>query len=701
MSKDKAIPQKADLKSPDISAENRARLKQLFPSVFTETKDENGELIESIDFEKLKAELGTFSDVFESRRERYGMDWPGKKDCMKLIQKPSIATLKPCREESVNFDETENLFIEGDNLEVLKLLQKSYYGKIKMIYIDPPYNTGKEFIYPDDYSESLDTYLAYAGLIDDEGKRFSTNTPNEGRFHTKWLNMLYPRLYSARNLLCDDGLIFISISDHEVANLRMLCDQVFGEENFVAQFIWATEGHTDNQFQVKINHEYVVLYSKSADNCSLGYVVDPNTRKESNLWKGFAENSITKTGPGNPPSEITLLAGFPCVVSELDLDSSEVEPNYFTEVESVGYITRAMTRKYSVTYPIRLDSMKVVEGKLAANCRVYSGWANANKLKQFIANACKPIVEDNGDILSFYLSDRGVIYYRRKRQKARNILSVLRNMGTTEQMRYELERLGIDFEYPKPKELIKYLLRIGCEESGIILDIFAGSCVTARAALELNSENRLDHRFIMIQLPEPCDETSEAFRTGFKTIADIGKGHIRKFLNEQAKEIADSQGDLLESSQEEQPKLDLGFKVLKLDKSNFDVWEGSEAEPTDEKIAKQLEAFVEHIDPKATQEDILFELLLKAGFKPTEKIEKKEVAGKIVFSIAEGLLLICLEDEITKELIEAIAEAEPLQFICLDRGFKGNDQLKANAVQTFAARNQGRDKTDQIVFRTV
>ena len=215
----------------------------LFPSVFTETLNEKGRLVESIDFEKLKAELGTFSDLFEGRKERYGMDWPGKKECLKIIQQPSLATLKPCREESVNFDTTENLFIEGDNLEVLKLLQKSYYGKVKMIYIDPPYNTGKEFIYPDHYAESLDTYLAYAGLVDDKGKKFSTNTANEGRFHTKWLNMMYPRLYLARNLLREDGVIFISIDDNEMVNLRKLCDTVFGEENFIGNFIWKSRSN--------------------------------------------------------------------------------------------------------------------------------------------------------------------------------------------------------------------------------------------------------------------------------------------------------------------------------------------------------------------------------------------------------------------------------------------------------------------------
>jgi len=257
-------PEKMDLRSMDVGLDNRGRLKTFFPSVFTESQNEKGELVESIDFEKLKAELGTFSDLFEARRERYGMDWPGKKDCMKLIQEPSIATLKPCREESVKFDDTENLFIEGDNLEVLKLLQKSYYGRVKMIYIDPPYNTGKEFIYPDNYSETLDTYLAYAGLADAKGRKFSTNTPNEGRFHTRWLNMMYPRLYLARNLLREDGVIFISIDDNEASNLRKVCDELFGEENFLAQLSWKTDGNFDNQAKFKKCHEYIrVLKSAS------------------------------------------------------------------------------------------------------------------------------------------------------------------------------------------------------------------------------------------------------------------------------------------------------------------------------------------------------------------------------------------------------------------------------------------------------
>jgi len=260
----KEQPEKLTGTSFDISAENRARLKQLFPTVFTETRNDKGELVESIDFEKLKAELGTFSDFFESRRERYGMDWPGKKGALRLIQTPSYATLKPCRSESVNFDATGHLYIEGDNLEVLKILQKCYYGKVKVIDIDPPYNTGKEFIYPDNFSESLETYLEYAGLIDGDGKKFSTNTANEGRFHTKWLNMMYPRLYLARNLLRDDGVIFIHIDDNEVSNLRKLCDEIFGEENFVAELVWKKRVSPANDSQwYSSDHEYILVFAKN------------------------------------------------------------------------------------------------------------------------------------------------------------------------------------------------------------------------------------------------------------------------------------------------------------------------------------------------------------------------------------------------------------------------------------------------------
>ena len=304
MSMKKIILNDPETRSADVVAENLEHLKVLFPEAFTEGK---------VDFEVLRQLLG---DVVEEREEKYGLNWHGKRQARQLALTPSAGTLRPCPEDSVDWDTTQNLMIEGDNLEVLKLLQKSYAGKVKLIYIDPPYNTGKDFVYPDNFQDSIKHYLELTGQIEG-GRKINSNTEASGRFHTDWLSMMYPRLKLARNLLRDDGVIFVSTDDHESDNLRKICAEVFGEENFIAQFVWNTEGHTDNQFDVKVSHEYVLLFARNGARASLGHVVDPNTREESNLWKGFAENSITKNGPGNPPSEVTLPIGFPCLVDHL------------------------------------------------------------------------------------------------------------------------------------------------------------------------------------------------------------------------------------------------------------------------------------------------------------------------------------------------------------------------------------------------
>ena len=689
---DNQQPEKMTGESLDISEQHRKELKQLFPGVFTETIGEYGQPVETIDFKRLKAELGSFSDIYEGRRERYGMDWPGKRDCMNLIQEPSRATLKPCREESVNFDTTQNLFIEGDNLEVLKLLQKAYYGKVKMIYIDPPYNTGKEFIYPDKYSESLETYLAYAGLVDEEGKKFSTNTPTEGRFHTRWLNMMYPRLYLARNLLRDDGVIFISIDDNEVENLRRICDEIFGDENFVAQLVWDSEGNTDNQLEIKVKHEYVLAYCRDRYHIddAIGYVIDPNTREDSNLHKGFADNNITKNNTANPPQVIELPVGFQCSENSLSLDQESVDEDFFEITKKEKIISDAIKKKYSISgLPVRLDPLEVVEGKLVKPCRMYSGYANADKLKRYIKKNLQPITEDDGEI-RFYLNRNGCIRYRKDREKARNILSVIRNVGTTEKARSELKRMGIYFDYPKPVGLIKYLISIGAEpENSIVLDFFAGSGTTAHACIERTIEDVACH-YIMVQLPEPMDENSAAFKDGCYTLSDLGKKRIENAIR--ALTGSTENKSLLESSE-------LGFASFKLDKSNFQQWRGAYEADSISDLERQLEMHVNHVDTTASQEDILYELVLKAGFMPTEEIEPLTLSDKQVFSIAEGALLICLEEELTSELIDAVADQEPMQFICLDKGFKGNDQLKANAVQTFKSRSQGAET--EMVFKVV
>jgi adenine-specific DNA-methyltransferase len=619
--------------SADVVAANVETLRTLFPEAFTEGK---------IDFDVLRQLLGA---AIDEREEKYGLNWHGKRRARQIALTPSTGTLRPCPADSVDWDTTQNLMIEGDNLEVLKLLQKSYAGKVKLIYIDPPYNTGKDFVYPDNFQDNIRNYLELTGQVDNEGNKISSNTESSGRFHTDWLNMMYPRLKLSRTLLSDDGVIFISVDDHEARHLRLVCDDIFGEENFVAQFVWNTEGHTDNQFDVKVTHEYVLLFAKNADCASLGHVVDPNTREESNLWKGFAENSITKNGPGNPPSDVELPAGFPCLSQELSLPPSDVPNEFFAAASSQGYITRELTDRFDVTYPIRRAEMRVQRGKLSAPCAVFSGWANVNKLKAFIANGCNPLDEE-GDKLSFYLSEGGVIYYRRDRDKARNILSVLRNLGTTEKMRSELEQLGVPFQYPKPKELLRYLVQIGAERGGIVLDFFSGSGSTAHAVWLQNAVDGINRRSILVQLPEPLSPDVKEQHSGARFCDDIGKP---RNLAEVTKERLRRSADAVRA---EHPMFsgDLGFRVFKLDSTNIHAWE-----PNRDDLPATLEESVAHLKTDRSEQDILFELLLKLGLDLTVPIEQKEIAGKAVHVVGAGVLVACLAETVAGADVEALA----------------------------------------------
>ena len=672
-------PKKLDLRSEDVSEQKRAGLKTLFPGAFTESKNDQGELLESIDYEKLKAELGTFSDVFESRRERYGMDWPGKKDCMKLIQQPSIATLKPDRESSVNFDETENLFIEGDNLEVLKQLQKSYYGKVKMIYIDPPYNTGKEFIYPDKYSESLDTYLAYAGLVDAEGKKFSTNSESEGRFHTKWLNMIYPRLYLARNLLREDGIAFISIGQDELSNLLSLTYDIFGEENLVTicSRVMKTGGQKGVHFSPCV--DYIIAIAKN--------VGELNGFREQ-LSQNVIEKVYTKTETEGPRSG-EKYRSMGLYQAMLDKRANQ---RFFIECPD-----GQMVLPPGETIPsTEADGEQVTPGDGDGVWRWTYKRFHKEKTAgnvEFIRSERTSLVQKNGSPANWnvyykiWLNDR-----LESGQLPGNILVKFESRHSSA----ELKQLEIPFDFAKPSALVKFLMSIcGVGDKDITLDFFAGSASTGHAAMELAAETGHACPFICVQLPEKTGEESEERRSGYSTITEIAAERLRRV----GKRISENQDGQFSFEHDEKP--DLGFKVFTLDQSNFDIWDGTNPDASSDEISKQLSLYVDHINPDASQEDILYELLLKSGFMPTEKVEKLTLAEKTVYSVSDGALLICLEDQITREMIDAVAEAEPLRFICLDKGFQGNDQLKANAVQTFAARNQGRDKTDQIVFRTV
>lgn len=617
---------RVSLESLSITDLQKQKLKELFPEIFTEGN--------KVDFDRLKRTLG---EMVDAGKERFGMNWAGKADCFKTIQQPSIATLVPARDESVDFDTTENLFIEGDNLEVLKLLQKSYLGKVKMIYIDPPYNTGNDFIYPDNYSENLDTYLEYTGQIDGEGRKFSTNVDTDGRFHSKWMNMMYPRLFLAKNLLREDGVIFISIDDNEVHNLRALCNEVFGEENFISQAGWQKVYSPKNQARYLSNdYEYVLIYSKQIINFDVGLL--PRTEEMNKRY----------SNPDNDPRGDW----------------------------KAGDLVAAGERKgghYIVRNPINGKEYDVPSGK---------HWAFSEEtMRNLLAENRITFGKNNDSFPSFkqFLSEV-------KQGRVPSSLLSYKDYGHTDEAKKDFIKLFGDegrtiFETLKPIRLIKNLALIGnTSNDSIVLDFFAGSATTAHAVMDLNKEDGGSRKFICVQLPEPCDEKSEAYKAGYSTIAEISKERIRRAATKIKAEQQEAQAkaDLFDEGKANN-LLDLGFRVFKLQKSNFKVWDANT--PKDpEAIQQALELHVDHIDPQAEQEAILFELLLKSGFELTTPIQKFTLADKQVYSIAHDILLICLDKALTLDVIKAMAELNPSRVICLDEGFQDNDQLKTNAV---------------------
>lgn len=607
-------PEKLDLASLDVLAEQREALLRLLPDV----KTEDGK----VDFDRLKLALG---DVVDVGRERYGLAWPGKADCFKTIQAPSLGTLRPAPNESVNFNSTENLIVEGDNLEVLKLLQKSYLGKIKMIYIDPPYNTGNDFIYPDNYTESLQTYLEYTGQIDAEGKRFGTNSDSDGRFHSKWLNMMYPRLYLARNLLREDGLIFVSISDHEVGALRFLMNEIFGEENFSAQFVWKSRKYPDSRAKtgVSTDHEYILLY----------------TRSDFGVLRGVERDEAKFTNPDNDPRGSWMSR------SLLGLATKSQRPNLH----------------YSIVDP--------------SSGRAYSppddtGWRYASdRMQKLIDTGCVlfPLKPDGRPREKKFRADLQTEFVA----FASIIDDVFTGDGTAEIRALFGEEV---FDFSKPSSLLVRLAKQGAGIDGIVLDFFAGSGSTAHAVLELNKQDGGNRKFILVQLPERTG------REDYATIAEITKERVRRVVKKLNNEDANELHFDVAKKQER------GFRVFKLAESNFKLW-NAEAPKDAEGLAKQLELHVDHIREGRTPNDLLYEILLKSGFPLTTPVETLTLAGKTVHSVSGSALLICLERELTLEMIRAMADKKPERVVCLDEGFASNDQLKANAVQIF--KNKG------------
>jgi adenine-specific DNA-methyltransferase len=640
---DNLEPEKLDLTSPDIAAEKQAELLRLFPEIRTEGG--------KIDFDRLRLALGETVDV---GKERYGMNWPGKADCFKAIQRPSLGTLRPVREESVNFDETENLIIEGDNLEVLKLLQKSYQGKVKMIYIDPPYNTGNDFIYPDDYTESLQTYLEYTGQVDSEGRKFSNNTETDGRFHSKWLNMMYPRLYLSRNLLRDDGIIFISIDDAEVKNLKELCNEVFGEENYVATLVWDRNRKNDARY-FSVGHEYMLAYFNNAQ-----FVSEQN-----------AQFRIDKQGVDDVRTEFERLVG------EHKGDYQKVRDGllafYSTFAKDDPRLAVARFTKVDEKGPYRDDGninwpggngprYEVLHPKTHLPCKVpVSGWRyptekrfweEFNKGRVVFGEDEKTVPRVRTNLFENSSQVMGSVHYSYAQTASNDFNKIFDGVRV--------------FENPKPVTDIEQLIRYVTEPGDTILDFFAGSGTAGHSVLEVNRALNSDRKFILVQLPEPTG------RDDFKTIAEITKERVRRVIRQHEQE---AEGKLNLGSLPKE-----GFRVLKLATSNFNVWSAATETTTPDELAQQLELHIDHIQKGRYSEDLLDEILLKSGFPLTTPVETIGVEGKAVYSVANGAMLICLDKQLTHEAIKAIADLKPERVVCLDEGFAGNDQLKTNAV---------------------
>jgi adenine-specific DNA-methyltransferase len=694
-----------DGNSLDILDDNLQRLKQLFPEVFAEGK---------IDWERLKA---LFSNDINFANERYVLNWAGKSDAFKTLQLPTSATLKPVKEESVRFNETENIFIEGENLEVLKVLQKSYYGKIKCIIIDPPYNTGSDsFIYPDKFSEKKEDYLKRVGDTDEEGLLmkeglFRRNSKENGQYHSNWLSMMYPRLFLAKNLLRDDGVIFVHIDDNEVHNLRLMMNEIFGEENFVECITW-NKRVPKNDKGIGNIHEYIIIFVKD-------YTLNHEFIMQKKGLEEIEElvQKLKKQKLPLPESEKEIKRFYNkkgydrgiTLYNSLDKNyklwgkinlswpnANTFGPRYEVKHPKSGKIVKIPDRGWRWKEETFNDAAKIIDGVYQNIIELHDG--------SFMCGRIWFDKDENTQPSSVnYLDDVGNFLLR-------SVISLKSDGGIEVENLFEGKSI---FSYPKPTSLSQILIKsLKSNDDGIILDFFGGSATTAHAVLELNKEDGGNRKFILVQLPEPCEETSEAYKAGYKTIAEIAKERIRRVINKIEKEKGEKP-ELFDKG-----TLDLGFKVFKLSPSNFKIWRS--AEINDGNLETQLNAFVTPAKEGSEKENILYELMLKAGCTLTDSLEyviarnpegktkqsdvlkKKKIASVAAlprnddtvgyFKINNGELIIAL-DAMNTELVESILEAKPKKVITLDSLFTGNDQLKTNTVLQM--------KDAGIEFRTI
>ena len=631
---------KLKMQTENKADDNFKKLAAMFPNAVTETVNENGEVVRAIDKDVLMQEISC--KVVDGNEERYQFTWPDKKKSVLLANAPINRTLRPVREDetvptgadsegktycstgSVEFDTTENLYIEGDNLEVLKLLQETYLGKIKMIYIDPPYNTGNDFVYEDDFAQSTEEYLANSGQYDEDGNRMVQNTESNGRFHTDWLNMVYPRLKLAKDLLSDNGAIFISIDDNELNNILSVCNEIFGEANFVGCITWFKKASPSNDAQFFSNDcEYVLVYAK-----------------DKTIWRPrrlpLSKEQITKyyQNPDNDPRGPWNSATYTCNKSR-----SERPKLYYP-------ITNPFTGEqvYPKETAVWAYSEQQCQEHIKNNMLFWGANGNA-KFPRF-----KKFITDNKGVVT-----RTLWHYD----------DVNHTQGAT----LELSKLGLPyFPTPKPTKLIEKMLRIASEKDAIILDFFSGSATTAHAVMQLNAEDGGHRKFIMVQLPEKCDEKSEAYKAGYKTICEIGKERIRRAgakIKEEAGLVAQN--------------LDTGFRVLKCDTSNMkDVYYN----PAEYEV-NMFSRLEDNIKEDRTPEDLLFQVMLDLGVLLSSKIEETTIAGKKVFNVEDNYLIACFDSDVSEETIKAIAKQKPYYFVMRDSSM-ASDSVATNFDQIFA-----------------
>ncbi len=680
---------KLKMQTANKADENFKKLAAMFPNAVTETIAENGEVVRAIDKDVLMQEINT--KVVDGNEERYQFTWPDKKKSVLLANAPISKTLRPCREESVDFDTTENLYIEGDNLEVLKLLQETYLGKIKMIYIDPPYNTGNDFVYEDDFAQSTDEYLANSGQYDEDGNRMVQNTESNGRFHTDWLNMIYPRLRIAKDLLTDDGVIFISIDDNEVDNLKKICDEIFGECNFIAlsTVIVKTEGRRYGGFAK--THEQTVIYAKNIGNVSLNEIeVKGKKFQYQDEFGGFNIQDLRNQNARAFNSNNRPNLRYPFYV-----DLSFEDKNGFYSV----HLTK--NENYTEVFPITVNGFD----------SVWRWGKNEKATKQL------------SDLVARKGTDGIIRIFQKMRKLTEMPKTVLMDKeyisikGTRELQ--DLLGIGV-FDFPKPSKLINLFEKIATNDNSIILDFFSGSATTAHAVMQLNAEDGGHRKFIMVQIPEKCDEKSEAYKAGYKTICEIGKERIRRAgakIKEDLKSKTVTRNgkiavrrpkdensiyeegfdpDIIDNpiivktedtwrtprDIEEYDKLtqnlDTGFRVLKCDTSNMKNVYYTPSEFGSE----SLDDLISNIKEDRTPEDLLFQVMLDLGVLLSSKIEETTIAGKKVFNVEGNNLVACFDENVTEEVITAIAKKKPYYFVMRDSSM-ATDSVGANFEQIF------------------